>query len=147
MQEKYGNRLVLGPDCMVDASKYPNQTFGISESHISFVLTEHKTFPLGKFWMFLLNPWLRPVQLLRVDSNLVFGNLKASPTKCTPEPFWPLVLVWSPLSYVIHFSPNGMDLFHLVLPDRISIHYVFSVNWCGVHTLRFFFESIYVQTD
>ncbi|GFU06697.1 hypothetical protein TNCV_4352861 [Trichonephila clavipes] len=85
MREKGGNRLVPGPDFMVDALKLPNQARrGSGES-----LQKFSDGPIA-------------------DSrglNLVFSRAEAaanklflsSPTKFTVEPSWPLVLVWPPL--------------------------------------------------
>ncbi|GFS85786.1 hypothetical protein TNCV_2973291 [Trichonephila clavipes] len=73
MWEKGGNRLVPGPDYMVDALKLPNQASRVSavdsrDLNLKFSHTE-------------------------ATRNKLFLS---SPTKNTVEPSWQLVLVWSP---------------------------------------------------
>ncbi|GFY36635.1 hypothetical protein TNCV_28391 [Trichonephila clavipes] len=56
MREKGGNRLVPGPDYMVDALKLPNQAPSHYRSVWSgVVLMEHNTSSVGQFWPFLVN--------------------------------------------------------------------------------------------
>ncbi|GFV15454.1 hypothetical protein TNCV_4834801 [Trichonephila clavipes] len=110
MHEKDGNRLVAGPDYMVDALKLPKQAFRVSGESLQTCVA----------WCCLdgtQNLFCWPIlaisaQLLAsngpvVDTkylNLVFGHIEAthnklffaSPTKYTVELSWPLVLVWPP---------------------------------------------------
>ncbi|GFX36010.1 hypothetical protein TNCV_4215321 [Trichonephila clavipes] len=61
MREKGGNRLLPGPDFMVDAFKLPNQAPRVSgESHYrrvwrGAVLMEHNTSSVGRFWPFMVS--------------------------------------------------------------------------------------------
>ncbi|GFW75531.1 hypothetical protein TNCV_4427141 [Trichonephila clavipes] len=110
MQEKDGKRLVSGPDYIVDALKLPKQAprvFG--ESLLTCVAWRCPDGTQHFFCWSILEVSSQslasngPVVDSR-DLNLVFGLTKAthnklflsSPTKCTVEPSWLLVLVWPP---------------------------------------------------
>ncbi|GFV74250.1 hypothetical protein TNCV_2312481 [Trichonephila clavipes] len=112
MREKGGNPLVPGPEYMVDALKFPNQAPIADELSESLQTWVAWRCPDGTQHLFC-RPILavsgqslasnRPVVDSR-DLNLVYGHMKvshnklfiSSPTKCTVEPSWPLVLVWLP---------------------------------------------------
>ncbi|GFV40468.1 hypothetical protein TNCV_4494251 [Trichonephila clavipes] len=110
MREKGRNRLVPGPDYMVDALKLPNQASRVSGE--SLQTCGAWRCPDGAqhlfYWPILAvsgqslasnGPFLDSRYL-----NLVFGLMKdinnklflSSPTKYTVEPSWMLVLVWEP---------------------------------------------------
>ncbi|GFW59415.1 general transcription factor II-I repeat domain-containing protein 2 [Trichonephila clavipes] len=107
MQEKGGKRLVPGPDCMVDALKFPNQTPRISGESLQMCVSW--CVPDGTQHLFCLLILTVSGQSLassdpvvdRRDLNLVFGHTEAthnklflsSPTKYTVEPFWLLYIV------------------------------------------------------
>ncbi|GFV47450.1 hypothetical protein TNCV_4831061 [Trichonephila clavipes] len=84
MRDKGGNRLVLGPNYMVDALKLPNQAPRVSASNGPAVDNR--------------------------DLNLKFGHKEAThnklflsnPTKYTVKPSWPLVLVRPPFELLYH---------------------------------------------
>ncbi|GFW30086.1 hypothetical protein TNCV_1053971 [Trichonephila clavipes] len=110
MPEKGGNRLVQGPEYMVDALKLSNQAPRVSGESLQMCVawrcpdrTQH---------LFCLPILAVSGQSLASNSpivvsrylNLVFGHTEAtynklflsSPTKYAVEPSWPLVLVWPP---------------------------------------------------
>ncbi|GFW78399.1 hypothetical protein TNCV_1379451 [Trichonephila clavipes] len=108
MREKGGNRLVPGPDCMVDALKFPNQAPRVSGESLQTCVALRC--PDGTQHLFCW-PILAvsgqslasndPIVYSR-DLNLVFGHTEethnklflSSPIKYTVEPSWSLVLVW-----------------------------------------------------
>ncbi|GFU66698.1 hypothetical protein TNCV_3111821 [Trichonephila clavipes] len=106
-REKGGNRLVPGPDYMVDVLKLPNQApRGSGESLQKEVAWSCPDGTQHIFCWPILGQSLAsngPVVDTR-DLNLVFGHAEAtpnklflsSPTKHTVEPSWPIVLVWPP---------------------------------------------------
>ncbi|GFT29248.1 hypothetical protein TNCV_3588341 [Trichonephila clavipes] len=115
MRERDVNRLVPGPDYMVDALKLPNEAPRVSGESLQTCVvwrcrdgTQH----------FVCCPILAVSSQSLVsngsvvdstDLNLVFGHTEAthntlflsSPTKYTVEPSWLLVLVW-PLFELLH---------------------------------------------
>ncbi|GFU81103.1 hypothetical protein TNCV_1117551 [Trichonephila clavipes] len=110
MREKGGNRLVTGPDYIVNALKLPNQAPRVSgESLQTCVAWRCLDGPQHLFcWSILaVSGQSLASNGLVVDSrylNLVFGHTEAnhyklflsSPTKYTVELSWSLVLVWPP---------------------------------------------------
>ncbi|GFU11998.1 hypothetical protein TNCV_3265861 [Trichonephila clavipes] len=110
MREKGGNRLVPGPDYKVDALKLPKQAPRVSVESLQTCVA--RSCPDGTQHFFcwpILDVSSQslasngPVLDSR-DLNLLFGHTKAthnklflsSPTKCTVEPSWLLVLAWPP---------------------------------------------------
>ncbi|GFX37712.1 hypothetical protein TNCV_1261491 [Trichonephila clavipes] len=119
MQEKGSNRLVLGPDYMVDALKLPNQASRFSGESLQMCVAWRC--PDGTQHLFCWPILAVSGQSLAsngpvIDSrylNLVFGHNEAthdklflsSSTKYTVEPFWLLVLVWPPFE-LLHRALN-----------------------------------------
>ncbi|GFV94836.1 hypothetical protein TNCV_1028341 [Trichonephila clavipes] len=117
MREKGGNSLVLRPDYMVDALKFPNQAPRFSGDSIQTCVAWRC--PDGTQHLFCWPILAVSSQSLAsncpvVDSrdlNLVFGHTEAtlnklflsSPIKYTIEPSWSLVLVWPPIA-LLHRS-------------------------------------------
>ncbi|GFY25305.1 hypothetical protein TNCV_2484251 [Trichonephila clavipes] len=116
MQEEDGNRLVPGPDYMVDALKLPNQAPRVSGESLQTYVTWRC--PDGTQRLFCWPNLPVYCQLLASngpvvdnrDLNLVFGHTDvthnklflSNPTKYT-EPSWPLTLVWPPFQ-LLHLS-------------------------------------------
>ncbi|GFW61102.1 hypothetical protein TNCV_4873121 [Trichonephila clavipes] len=116
MREKGGNRFVPGPDYMVDALRLSNQAPRISGKSLQTCMAWRC--PDGTKHLLCWPILAVSGQSLAsngpvVDSrylNLVFGSTEAtynklffsSPTKYTVEPFWMLVLVWSPFELLHH---------------------------------------------
>ncbi|GFU86671.1 hypothetical protein TNCV_2880911 [Trichonephila clavipes] len=116
MREKGGNRLVLGPDYMVNALKSPNQAPGVSGESLQVCVVW--CCPDGTQHLFCWSILAVSGQSLAsngpvVDSrdlNLVFGNMEvthnklfiSNPPKYTVEPSWPLALVWPPFELLHH---------------------------------------------
>ncbi|GFU27185.1 hypothetical protein TNCV_775981 [Trichonephila clavipes] len=110
MREKGGNRLVPGPNCMVDALKLRKLAPRVSgESLQTFVAWRY---PDGaqNFFCWRILAFSRQSLASNgsvfdsTDLNLMFGHTGAthdklflsSPIKYTVEPSWLLVLVWLP---------------------------------------------------
>ncbi|GFW73867.1 hypothetical protein TNCV_48561 [Trichonephila clavipes] len=114
MREKDGNRLVPGPDYMVDALKLPNQALMISGESLQTCVAWRCPDRTHFFcWPVLAVSSQSLVSNSPVvdsrDLILVFGHTEAthnklffsSPTKYTVEPSWLLVLVLPPFE-VLH---------------------------------------------
>ncbi|GFX99991.1 hypothetical protein TNCV_260271 [Trichonephila clavipes] len=127
MREKGDNRLVPGPDYMVDALKLPNQApRGSGESLQKCVAWRCPDGAQHLFcWPILAISGQSlasngPVVGSR-DLNLVFGHAEATPNKgfisssikYTVKPFWRLVLVWPPFE-LLHRTFDH-DRFHTIL--------------------------------
>ncbi|GFU43773.1 hypothetical protein TNCV_651811 [Trichonephila clavipes] len=126
MPENGRNHLVPGPDYMVYALKLPNQAPRVSGESLQTCVAWRS--PDGKQSLFYWPIMAVSGQSLASkgpvvqskDMNLVFGPTEAthtklflsSPTKCTVEPSWPLVLVWPPF-----------ELLHRSLTTIVFAHY------------------------
>ncbi|GFW56716.1 hypothetical protein TNCV_4067961 [Trichonephila clavipes] len=108
MQEKGGNRLVPGPDYMVNAVQLPKQASRVSRESLQTCVA--MDCPDGTQHLFCWTILAVSGQSLASncpvvhtgDLNLVFDHTEtthsklflSSPNRYTLEPSWPLVLVW-----------------------------------------------------
>ncbi|GFY15549.1 hypothetical protein TNCV_1281971 [Trichonephila clavipes] len=109
MLEKCGNRLVPGPDYMVDALKLPNQASKVSGGSLQTCVAWRCSDGMQHLfcWAVLAvcgQSLASNGSVVGSNLNIVFGNVEVirnkkflfSPTKYTVEPSWPLVQVWPP---------------------------------------------------